>query len=104
MARGLTGGRKRATMSGMNNKFLFTLVILIGLAFVALAFVYWLVPAGSLPGFLPGYIPGASSIHLKHGIGSLILGLALFVFAWFQSGKNQRKNKMSADTEPTIKQ
>jgi hypothetical protein len=32
--------------------------ILLGLAFAALAIVYWTMPAGSLPGFLPGFEPG----------------------------------------------
>ncbi len=58
---------------------------LIGLVFLALAVYYWLTPATDLPAFLPGYEAGLDKIHYKHGLGSLILALALFAFAWFQS-------------------
>jgi hypothetical protein len=58
---------------------------LIGLVFLALAVYYWLTPADSLPAFLPGYEAGVDRIHYKHGLGALILALALFAFAWFQS-------------------
>ena len=60
---------------------------IIGLIFIAIAFVYWFTPAGSLPSFMPGYIQGAADIHVKHGIASLLLGLALLILAWFKSGK-----------------
>ncbi len=32
-----------------------TLAIVLGLAFAVIAIVYWLVPAGSLPGVFPGF-------------------------------------------------
>ena len=63
---------------------------LLGLVFLALAAVYWLVPAGSLPTFLPGYEAGGDAVHFKHGLASLILALALFAFAWFQSGPERQ--------------
>ena len=43
--------------------------------------------AGSLPHFLPGFEAGATNIHFKHGLASLLLALASFAYAWFQSGK-----------------
>ncbi len=71
----------------MKNKLLAPLAIVIGIAFVALAVVYWITPAGSLPAYVPGHEAGSSTIHVKHGIGSLLLGLAAFAFAWFKGGK-----------------
>lgn len=61
--------------------------IIVGILFVALALVYWLTPAGSLPSFMPGFEAGSSVVHFKHGLVSLIVGLFAFVYAWFASGK-----------------
>jgi hypothetical protein len=58
---------------------------LLGLLFLAIAAMYWFVPAGSLPSFIPGFIDGSAYIHVKHAIVSLIIALVLFAFAWFQS-------------------
>ena len=59
---------------------------LLGVVFLALAAVYWLTPAGGLPGFLPGFEAGSDNVHLKHALGSLIVALALFAVAiiWLQ--------------------
>lgn len=59
----------------------------LGIIFVALAVYYWMTPAGSLPMFFPGYIAGDTAVHVKHGVASLILGLACFIFAWFGTAK-----------------
>ncbi len=71
----------------MNKMMLVSGAAVIGVLFLLLALVYWLVPAGSLPAFLPGFIAGSTRIHYTHGVASLVLGVALFIFAWFQSGK-----------------
>jgi amino acid permease len=63
---------------------------LLGVVFLALAAVYYFVPAGSLPSFLPGFEAGADHVHLKHAFGSLIVALILFAVAWF-SGRPQRR-------------
>jgi hypothetical protein len=60
--------------------------VLVGLAFIALAGLYWLTPAGALPAYLPGFEEGSAHIHFKHGLGMLILGLGALAFAWFRSG------------------
>jgi len=59
--------------------------VLVGLAFIALAALYWLTPAGGLPAFLPGFVAGSTKPHFNHGLGSLVIGLAVLVFAWFRS-------------------
>ena len=62
------------------------IVGVIGLVFVGIALVYWLTPAGGLPGFLPGFEAGSDHVHVTHALGSLLIALALFVIAivWFQ--------------------
>jgi len=60
--------------------------VIIGLALLALAGLYFAESAGSLPGFIPGHEAGSAHHHVKHGIAAALLGLACLVFAWFQSG------------------
>lgn len=67
-------------------KTLVWLAVILGLVFLALAAYYWMTPAGSLPAYLPGYEAGSAHVHFKHGLASAILGIALFIYAWFQSG------------------
>jgi hypothetical protein len=58
-----------------------------GLGFIALAIFYWMTPADMLPAFVPGYDAALSSPHVKHGVASLVVGLALLIYAWFASAK-----------------
>jgi len=50
------------------------------------AYVYWTTPASALPSYFPGFDPTLAGVHFKHGLAALIVGIALFVFAWFESG------------------
>jgi hypothetical protein len=68
------------------NRLLAILVALLGLAFLALAIVYWAEPARSLPAWIPGHEAGSGRHHIKHGVASLVVGLACLVYAWFQTG------------------
>jgi hypothetical protein len=61
-----------------------------GVVLIAIAIVYFAVPAKSLPGFFPGHEAGSAHHHVKHGIAALLLGLGAFVLAWFQSGPRTR--------------
>ena len=70
----------------MNKKALVVTSIILGILFVIIAITYWVNSAGSLPTYFPGYQADSSIVHFKHGLGSLILGLALFALAWFKSG------------------
>ena len=72
----------------MNRTLLSTLVVLIGAFFVVVAIIYWVSPAGSLPHFFPGFLAGSAQKHYKHGLASFIAALALFAYAWFQTGKS----------------
>jgi len=60
--------------------------VILGILFMALAVLYWVDSAGSLPSFIPGHQAGSGHHHIKHGIAAFIVGLGCFVFAWFQSG------------------
>lgn len=64
------------------------LAIGIGVLLLILAVIYFITPANSLPTFLPGYDTAITKTHLKHGVGSLLLALVLFAYAWFQGGKS----------------
>jgi hypothetical protein len=48
---------------------------------------------------MPGFDPTMTKTHLKHGIGALLLGLAAFVFAWFQSGPGYPLAEASEDAD-----
>lgn len=67
--------------------------VVLGIIFVILAVVYWMHTAGTLPTYFPGYLAGSTTVHFKHGLGCLIIGLALFAFAWFKSGKKVTVNE-----------
>lgn len=68
------------------NRSLIIPAVILGIALVALAVLYVLDPAKSLPAFIPGHQAGSNHHHVKHGIAALAVGLACFVFAWFQTG------------------
>ncbi len=57
--------------------------IILGLICAALAAVYWLVPAGSLPAFMPGFEAGSPRIHVKHGVAAAVVAVLLFAVARF---------------------
>ncbi len=64
--------------------------VLVGVLLVVIAIVYFADPAKSLPSFFPGHVSASSSEaghhHAKHGIAALVVALACFAFAWFQTG------------------
>ena len=60
-----------------NSRPLVILAGLVGIALIVIAIVYWAEPAKSLPSFFPGHEAGSSHHHIKHGIASLLVGLAL---------------------------
>lgn len=69
--------------------------VILGVLCVVAAVVYFITPAGSLPSFMPGFLTGSSIIHYKHALGSLIVGLALFAFAWFKSAPAETSQAIS---------
>jgi len=75
----------------LNSRPLVILAALVGIALIVVAIVYWAEPAKSLPSFFPGHQAGSNHHHVKHGIASFLVGLALLVFAWFQSGPRRTR-------------
>lgn len=69
--------------------------VIVGILLVVVAIVYFVTPEKSLPSFFPGHTSASSAEadhhHAKHGIAALIVALALFAFAWFQTGPKARE-------------
>jgi hypothetical protein len=61
-------------------------LILIGLVLIVIGIVYFAVPAKSLPAFFPGHVKGMSGRRTKHGIAAIVLGVLVWVGAWFTTG------------------
>lgn len=72
-----------------NSKPLAILAYIVGVLLILLGAYYFMTPANALPHFLPGYLADSTKTHFKHGIGSLLLGLAALAFGWFQSGPSK---------------
>jgi len=71
----------------MNKKIIPIGAAIVGILLLIIAYVYFTTPAEALPHFMPGFSAGSTHVHLKHAVASLLLGLAAFALAWFQSGK-----------------
>jgi drug/metabolite transporter (DMT)-like permease len=69
-----------------NRKWLVALAVVLGVALIVVAVIYWIEPAGSLPSFFPGHEAGSEHHHVKHGIAAFLVGLACLAFAWFNTG------------------
>ena len=72
------------------------LAVVAGIVLVAVAILYWAEPAKSLPSFLPGHQAGSNHHHVKHGIAAFLVGLACFVFAWFNTGGPRTRGTTAA--------
>jgi hypothetical protein len=69
-----------------NSRLAIALAIALGIALLVVAGIYFAEPAKSLPSFFPGHSATSATHHVKHGIASVVVAAALFVFAWFASG------------------
>ena len=69
------------------------LLAVLGVVLIVVSIVYFSETAGSLPSFFPGHVAahaaGSAHKHTKHGIASLLVGLAGLVGAWLTSGKKK---------------
>ena len=72
------------------------LAVVFGVVLIALGILYWVEPASSLPSWIPGHEAWSSHHHVKHGIASFLLGVALLIFAWFQTGKRDTTGRPSS--------
>ena len=71
-------------------RYLVPLAVILGIALIVVGIVYFAEPARSLPSFFPGQEPGSTHHHVKHGIAAVLVGLACFAFAWFNTGPKKR--------------
>jgi hypothetical protein len=78
-------------MRPVNRRLLASLAIVVGIALIVIAIVYWAEPAKSLPSFFPGHQKGSNHHHTKHGIAAFLVGLASFAFAWFNTGPKRSR-------------
>jgi hypothetical protein len=56
---------------------------ILGVVFLIIAAMYFLVPADSLPTFFPGHETGLMRIHAKHGMLAGAIGIVLLGLSWF---------------------
>jgi len=71
-------------------KYLVPLAVILGVALIVVGIVYFAEPARSLPSFFPGHEAGSAHHHAKHGLAAVLVGLACFAFAWFNTGPKKR--------------
>jgi NADH:ubiquinone oxidoreductase subunit 5 (subunit L)/multisubunit Na+/H+ antiporter MnhA subunit len=69
--------------------------VVLGVLLIVVAIIYFVEPAHSLPSFFPGHASATSTEakhhHTKHGIAALVVALACFAFAWFQTGPKAQR-------------
>jgi hypothetical protein len=57
-----------------------------GVTFIALAILYWALPADSIPSWLPGHKPQSHPYHghhhKRHGLVAFLLGVTALTLAW----------------------
>jgi uncharacterized membrane protein HdeD (DUF308 family) len=89
-----------AAMSETLRKLVIPAAVL-GVVLIVVAIIYFVEPEHSLPSFFPGHVsasnPEADAHHVKHGIAALLVGLACFAFAWFQTGPKSRQAGAAGD-------
>jgi UDP-N-acetylmuramyl pentapeptide phosphotransferase/UDP-N-acetylglucosamine-1-phosphate transferase len=78
-------------MRPVDRRLLAGIAVVLGIALIAVAIVYWAEPAKSLPSFFPGHQAGSNHHHTKHGIAAFLVGLACFAFAWFNTGPKRAR-------------
>jgi Na+/H+ antiporter NhaD/arsenite permease-like protein len=64
--------------------------VVVGVLLIVVAVIYFAEPEHSLPSFFPGHASVTSAEanhhHTKHGIAAIVVAIAFFAFAWFQTG------------------
>lgn len=85
----------------MNGKLLVLIAVIVGVLLLVVSVIYFMEPAKSLPTFFPGYDKTLIRHHTTHAIGTFILGIGAFIFAWFQSGKNHLKKNNNEVNPPS---
>lgn len=58
-------------------------LLVLGVVLVAVAIVYFVSPAHSLPAMMPGHQAGLQRHHTTHGLAALALAVLVWIGAWF---------------------
>ena len=58
------------------------LLIVIGLVLIAVAAMYFLMPADALPSFFPGHEAGLMRPRMKHGAVAGVVGVIALIAGW----------------------
>ena len=83
-------------MRPVDRRLLAGIAVVLGIALIAVAIVYWAEPAKSLPSFFPGHSAHSTTHHFKHGIAAFVVGLGCFALAWFATGPRRRVSSEAA--------
>jgi hypothetical protein len=84
-------GRAEGLTEARDNRSILRIAIVavavaVGLAFIALAIVYWALPADSLPSWLPGHKshanPRHGHHHKRHGLAAFLAGVTALAVTW----------------------
>ena len=59
------------------------ILILLGVALLIIAGVYFLIPGEQLPSFFPGHETGVMRLHIKHGVVAAVAGVVLLAAGWW---------------------
>ena len=59
------------------------ILVLLGVALLIIAGVYFLIPGEQLPSFFPGHETGVMRLHIKHGVVAAVAGVVLLAAAWW---------------------
>ncbi len=62
--------------------------ILLGIALIVIAGVYFVMPADSLPGFFPGHEAAVMRVHVKHGAVAGAAGIILLALGWWMGKRS----------------
>jgi len=67
-----------------------SILVLIGLALIAVGIVYFMVKAGSLPSFFPGHVTGSTAHRNKHGLVAVVVGAVVLLLAVVSASMGRR--------------
>jgi amino acid permease len=62
---------------------------ILGVVLLVVGYIYFTHSANTLPSFFPGYSATLTKVHIKHGIGAIVVAIGAFIYAWFQSGAKE---------------
>ncbi len=72
------------------NKILSAVLVVVAVALLVAAVIYFAQPASSLPPFLPGSDPTLARHHTTHALAALALGVICLIGAWMTSPRATR--------------